>query len=1196
MPRIPINLIAWLKREIAIEALVLAAGIELKRVGENLAGRCNRHLDKTPSLIVTPEKNLWHCMGACQKGGSVIDWVMFQRDLEFPEAVRVLLEEHAPERLHELTEPKPPKKREKAELPCPLSRDAEGAALAREVIDYYHAKGKVSREFTEYLEKRGLNDAELVETFKLGYADRTLGMTLTASSRKKLQEIGFFRPTGHELLNGSLVIPVLGENGEVLGCYGRKVRDDLRPGTPDHLNLPGPHRGVFNVAAFKVSSEMILCESLIDALSFWRHGFRNVTAAYGVNGFTDDILDAFVSHGIERVFIAFDRDEAGDKGAETVARKLSAKGIACYRVLFPKGMDANDVAVKMHPAKKTFEFFLRGAEWMCGGSPEGSALLPKPASGQVPVATKPRNGEPIEVAGLSSAESLLPLAAGSLPAAEVSSFTSFLAASDSAGSEMRVEKCREAERLEGTVPVGPEPGEAAKEGRDEDFEPGGKARPAAKKESSQEAAKERSSAFTHSERAAASPSAGPVLPAANEAPPAPVMAAASGMPARVATVPPGSAGPRGPANSPAPKPAPAVSSAPPRAGDPLVSLTEDEAIFLFDDRRYRVRGMKRNTSFDTLKVNIMATREGIDFEGTPLSGFHADTFDLYIARFRQLFERQASQELGLKDDVVKRDMKALLGRLEAIQVEAVRRAHEPKVKAPILTEQETAEAVEFWKSPNLLDRIISDITKCGLVGETVNKLVTYIAAVSRLAERPLAIIIQSNSAAGKSTLMDAILSLMPEESREKYTAVSGRALFYFDENTSLSHKILAVVEEEGAEKATYPLKLLYSEGELVMASTGKDPHTGKLVTQIYRVKGPVMIIFTTTQIELDPELENRCMKLTVDESREQTRLIHELQRQRQTIEALSAKKEKERIQKLHQNAQRLLRPLNVLNPFIRELTFVDDQTRTRRDHDKYLTLIEAITLMHQHQRPVKHVKIEGGMVECMDVTLDDIETANRLASEILGRTLDELPPQTRRFLNLLHEKVKAICQENGIEQRDFRFTRRNVREWLGWSDFPVRVHMDRLVSLEYALVHRGERGQSFVYELLYRGEGEDGKKFVLGLVDVAKLRKKAATTATSMGEAPQLDGPKMGQRCPKDGPSMPPSDVPEAASEAALPASSEKKPENALIPPPRKTGSYKKPSYRPALTFNLLKFPPAQVPPPVTARPRPGNGSVSSKG
>jgi len=1142
MPRIPSNLVEKIKREVPIEALVLAAGIELKRVGENLAGRCNRHDDKTPSLIVTPEKNLFHCMGACQRGGSVIDWVMWQRDLGFNEAVHILLEEHAPEKASEFAAREVPRKREKAELPCPLSKDAEGATLAREVIDYYHAKGKVSREFSEYLEKRGLNDPELVETFKLGYADRTLGMTLTPARRKQVQEIGFFRATGHEHFNGSLVIPVLGENGEVLGCYGRKVRSDLRPGTPDHLYLPGPHRGVFNLTAFKASSEIILCESLIDALSFWRHGLRNVTAAYGVEGFTDELLEAFVSHGIERVFIAFDRDEAGDRGAEKVAKKLSAAGIACFRVLFPKGMDANEVSLKMHPVRKTFELFLRSAEWMCGGSSERRPLsppaIPSPASSGTAPATKPRNGEVVAGSVLVNGESLLPLAAGSLQV--LVSDSSSLAASGVPASEdltedvespgnlpaqERTTKPEEPRDLEGAGPAGPRPGAAAKRERDAAGEPSGEPRQATKEGSIRKAAKEESSALT----------------------------------------------------PPLPKPAPPVTSAPSRAGDPLLSLTEDEAVFVFGDRRYRVRGLRRNTAFDVLKLNIMATREGVDFEGTPLSGFHADTFDLYLARFRQLFEKQASQELGVKDEIVKRDLAAMLKKLEEIQTEAIRKAHEPKVKTVLLGEQETAEALEFWRSPNLFDRIVSDITKCGLVGEPVNKLVCYIAAVSRLLERPLAVIIQSNSAAGKSALMEAILSLMPEESREKYTAVSGKSLFYFDENTSLSHKILAIVEEEGAEKATYPLKLLQSEGELVMASTGKDPHTGKLVTQTYKVTGPVMIILTTTAIELDPELENRCLRLTVDESREQTRLIHELQRQRQTLEALVAKKEKARIQKIHQNAQRLLRPVTVLNPFVHELTFVDDQTRTRRDHDKYLTLIEAVTLMHQHQRPVKHVRIEGESVECVEVTLDDIETANRLAGEILGRTLDELPPQTRRFLNLLHEKVNAVCDENNVEQRDFRFSRRDAREWMGCGETQTRIHLARLHEMEYILVHRGERGQSFVYELLYRGEGEGGKKFVLGLVDVEKLRVRRTTTESSRG----AEGDFAGATRPQSGVNA--GDVRglpialETASEAALPVPEAKNVEISLIPARTRTRSYRLRPFHSGVKLNLLHFPPARL-------------------
>src|SRR5207245_6001917 len=121
-----------------------------------------------------------------------------------------------------------------------------------------------------------------------------------------------------------------------------------------------------------------------------------------------------------------------------------------------------------------------------------------------------------------------------------------------------------------------------------------------------------------------------------------------------------------------------------------------------------------------------------------------------------------------------------------------------------------------------------------------NKLVGTLGAVSRLSRRPLAIVIRSSSAAGKTALMDAVLKMIPKECKEKYSAISGHALFYF-EGKDFKHKILAIVEEEGAKNATYALKLLQSEGEITIASTGKDPGTGRLVTKEYRVEGPVMI-------------------------------------------------------------------------------------------------------------------------------------------------------------------------------------------------------------------------------------------------------------------------------------------------------------------------------------------------------------------
>jgi len=232
--------------------------------------------------------------------------------------------------------------------------------------------------------------------------------------------------------------------------------------------------------------------------------------------------------------------------------------------------------------------------------------------------------------------------------------------------------------------------------------------------------------------------------------------------------------------------------------------------------------------------------------------------------------------------------------------------------------------------------------------------------------------------------MEAVLAMLPEEQRVQYSAMTGQSLFYMGE-TDLKHKVLAIVEEEGASRAAYALKLLQSEGALSIASTGKDATTGRLITHQYRVEGPVMLFLTTTAIDLDEELQNRCLVLAVDEGRAQTQAIHKKQREAQTVEGLLARREREEILRVHQNAQRLLKPLFVANPYARELTFLDSQTRTRRDHMKYLVLIRSIALLHQRQRQRKTATHHGQALEYIEVTLDDIATANRLAHEVLGR-------------------------------------------------------------------------------------------------------------------------------------------------------------------------------------------------------------------
>jgi hypothetical protein len=459
-----------------------------------------------------------------------------------------------------------------------------------------------------------------------------------------------------------------------------------------------------------------------------------------------------------------------------------------------------------------------------------------------------------------------------------------------------------------------------------------------------------------------------------------------------------------------------------------------------------VRGLAKNLAFDVLlKVNLMVSRDNT---------FHVDTLDLYSVRARTAFITQAAAELQVKDDVIRHDLGEVLRQLEALQERAIANTLEPKDPTPVIPAEEQQAALALLKDPQLLDRILTDFARCGVVGEESNKLIAYLAATSRKLDAPLAVMVQSSSAAGKSSLMEAVLSFMPEEDRVQYSAMTGQSLFYMD-NMNLKHKILALAEEAGAERASYALKLLQSEGVLTIASTGKDAESGKLVTHEYRVEGPVMIFSTTTAIDQDEELLNRCLTLGVDESREQTRAIHERQRQKRTLEGLFASQAKAKLLTVHRNAQRLLRPLSVRNPYADRLSFPDERTRLRRDHEKYLTLIDTIALLHQHQRVLRTAQHDGQTLEYIEVTHEDIAVANRLAHEALGRSLDELSPQTRRLLELVSAMVAAQCARLAITRADYRFSRRDVREHAGWSDFQAVLDGDLDEFIEAYLRKRG---------------------------------------------------------------------------------------------------------------------------------------------
>ena len=944
MARIPDEVIERLKREVSLERLAEARGIKLQRHGADLIGLCPFHEDHSPSLVISPKKNLWNCLGACRRGGDVIEWVMRAEGVSFRHAVELLREDHfllaASSRLV--------KSSSVPKLPAPVSRDADDRALLLQVASYYHETLKGTPEALKYLEARGLKSPEMIEHFRMGFANRTLGYRLPeknraagAELRGRLAKAGILRESGHEHFNGSVMIPVFNLAGEVVEMYGRKITRGLRENTPLHLYLPGPRRGVWNEEALVASKEIILCEALIDALTFWCAGYRHVTASYGVNGFTDDHRAALKKHGTKRLYIAYDRDDAGERAAQSLAEELLAMGIECFRVQFPKGMDANEYALKVHPAAKSLGILLNKAEWL------GKGQRPTVVVGE--------------------------------------------------------EKTEEAAKEKITEPI-----EANTEEQND------------------------------------------LSLAAESAPLPPAVSPTSNVP---------------------------------------VEVNGEEITITQGDRRYRVLGLEKNTSLGILRVNVLVTRG---------ESLHVDTFDLYSSRHRMLYAKQAGEELGVKEEVVGRDLGRVLLKLEELQRQQIKQALEPGEKKIEMTGEEKEAALGLLEDPRLLERILADFERCGVVGEETNKKVSYLAAVSRLLPAPLAVVVQSSSAAGKSALMEAVLALLPEEQQVQYSAMTGQSLFYMGES-DLKHKVLAIVEEEGAQRAAYALKLLQSEGVLTIASTGKDPTTGRLITHQYRVEGPVMIFLTTTAIDVDEELLNRCLVLTVDEDRTQTQAIHKKQREAQTLEGLWARQERAEVLRVHRNAQRLLQPIAVVNDQVRDLVFPDRMTRTRRDHMKFLTLINAIVLLHQHQRPIRTDTRNGKTLEYIEATPDDVKLAWELASDVLVRSLDELQPQTKRLLLLLDEMVSEQCQQLKMERSDFHFSRREVRQYTAWGDSALKKHLHRLEELEYLIVHRGGRGQSFVYELYFERDSESGKPVLPGscYYDEKKSRLEGGWTPSS---------------------------------------------------------------------------------------------------
>jgi len=398
-----------LKRNVSILHVCAAHGIELKHHGTaDYVGRCPFHGEDEASFVVTPGKNLWHCMG-CDKGGSVIDLVMALDGLTFRQAVDQLMTSTGL-----VSRGTAAAKEKKPKPDKPTVPQERAAALLDRALAVYEKNFTEQDEARAYLESRGIVDAALFSSHRIGYSTGQLSEMLPGNGkvRAELNAVGvLLDPTGRartpkrERFAGCVVFPVFDEEGQLTTIYGRSIGDPSSPGgsagtraKARHLFLPGRSTGLWNAAAIKTHAELILTESVIDALSVMVAGFPNVVAVQGTNGLKDTDIETLRRHGVASVVLLLDGDDAGANACGKLRPKLEAAGLAVSVKALPADHDPNSY-LTAHGAEALGRFLASDA-WTPNEMQPASAATAETGVNESPTRAREPDAAPASPGGL----------------------------------------------------------------------------------------------------------------------------------------------------------------------------------------------------------------------------------------------------------------------------------------------------------------------------------------------------------------------------------------------------------------------------------------------------------------------------------------------------------------------------------------------------------------------------------------------------------------------------------------------------------------------------------------------------------------------------------------------------------------------------------------------------------------------------
>jgi len=469
-------------------------------------------------------------------------------------------------------------------------------------------------------------------------------------------------------------------------------------------------------------------------------------------------------------------------------------------------------------------------------------------------------------------------------------------------------------------------------------------------------------------------------------------------------------------------------------------------VFTIGGTTYRLGGVKP-LFVTSLRVNIRASYGKVSYY---------DSIDLYAARGRTSFAQAVNRAWNAEPLRVERDLVLILEHLEKERDEALRVGNKKAVIEMSASDRELG--MSLLTDGNLFTRIVEDLSALGYMGEDLNKQLLYLCASSRKLDDPISVLILSQSASGKSFLVDTVKRLMPPEDVVAVTSLSDQALNYIDD---LSHKFLVLGEAVHGDVVEHQIREMLSGKELSRLVTIKDPETGKMQSRIVRTPVIVSSVMSGTSHAVNPENASRCFLVNTDESRAQTQRIHENQRHKYSLQRLkTGGAEVELIVRTHRAAQRLLTKRNIVNDFAPLLDFPTSLMRTRRDHDRFLDLIACVCFVRQFQKREE----QDGELSFIRCDSEDYRIAYHIMVDgVLSSTLRELPAGSQ----LLYDQIRALAREESAKEKigasQVSMTQRQIREYTGLSHMSVKLAVRQLVDYEYLVVSRGgnERSKGF---------------------------------------------------------------------------------------------------------------------------------------